>query len=187
MVGIAITTAAWAAPLPDTLPRSEIRATLARVDTRACVKDHPAFAATEIELTIGADGVPRSVNVPELPDHKTQLCLTNVLSAARFAQARGVTKLTLPLRFPRPDCDARGYEKRAADAMAAGDPKLAAIQYDLATTCTWDPRLEKLAVEAACRAHDAGGADRHFQELPEDQRQAVIAACAREGIRLVVR
>jgi len=187
MVGIVITSAAQAAPLPDTLPRSEIRATLAKLDPRACVKDHPAFAATEIELAITADGVPQSVKVPMLPDRKTQLCLIDVLSAARFVKARGPTKLTLPLRFPRPDCDAKAYEKRAADATVAGDHKLAAIQYDLATACTWDPRLEKLAVEAACRAHDSGGADGHFQELPEDQRQTVIAACARDGIRLGAR
>jgi len=80
-------------------------------------------------------------------------------------------------RPPPKGCDPAPETAKGQDAMAVGNDAMALAAFERALVCVDDPKLERFATLAACRAKNFARARYHFVRLPEAMKNQLVQIC----------
>jgi hypothetical protein len=78
---------------------------------------------------------------------------------------------------PAQGCDAEPFVTQGRDALSMGQPAQALAAFEKALVCVHDPKVESLAVMAACQAKIYSRARAHFVRVDPAARDRLIQIC----------
>ncbi len=88
---------------------------------------------------------------------------------------------TLTEQPPAKGCDAAPFTTEGKDKLATGMPAQALAAFERSLVCVHDPKIEEMAVLAACKAKLYSRARAHFVRVAAESRDHLVKLCAPAG------